>query len=378
MIDPAAFLAILEQNGVGFFAGVPDSLLQPFCSHLSKTVPAERHVIAANEGSAVGLAAGYHLATGAIGCVYMQNSGLGNAVNPLTSLMDSEVYAMPALLLIGWRGEVLDGRQLHDEPQHGKQGRITLDLLDCLEIPHAVLDAGSADPGDTVGRLIDQARTRSRPVALVVRKGTFTGDEADLPQPLYPLTREDALKAVVAALPGHAVVVSTTGKASRELYEMRLAAGLATDRDFLTVGSMGHALQIASGIALARPETTVVCIDGDGALIMHMGGMTTSAALPNLLHIVMNNGTHESVGGQPTKGFAIDMPALARACGYAAAWRVADGADIGRDVGKALSIGRSVFLEIRTCSSSRANLGRPKGTPRDAKLGFMRSLGVGR
>jgi phosphonopyruvate decarboxylase len=356
---------------------VPDSLLQPFCAHLARAMPAERHVIAANEGGAIGLAAGYHLATGAVGCVYMQNSGLGNAVNPLASLMDSEVYGMPALLLIGWRGELLDGRQLNDEPQHVKQGRITLDLLDCLEIPYAVLDADSADAGDTVGRLIEQARTRSRPVALVVRKGTFTGGEADPPQPLYPLTREDALKAVVAALPDHAVVVSTTGKASRELYEIRLAAGLEPDRDFLTVGSMGHALQIACGIALARPEKTVVYIDGDGALIMHLGGMTTSAALPTLLHSVMNNGTHESVGGQPTKGFAVDMPALARACGYAAAWRVADGADIGRDVGKALATGRSAFLEIRICSSSRANLGRPKATPKDAKRGFMRSLGVG-
>jgi phosphonopyruvate decarboxylase len=376
MIDPAAFLAILERNGVGFFAGVPDSLLQPFCAHLFKTVPAERHVIAANEGSAVGLAAGYHLATGAIGCVYLQNSGLGNAVNPLASLMDAEVYGIPALLLIGWRGELRDGRQLLDEPQHVKQGRITLDLLDCLDIPHAVLDAGCSEFGEVASRLIDQARTRSRPVALVVRKGTFASSEADAPQSLYRLTREDALKAVAAALPDDAVVVSTTGKMSRELYEIRLAAGRSPDRDFLTVGSMGHALQIASGIALARPEKTVVCIDGDGALIMHMGGMTTSAALPNLLHIVVNNGSHESVGGQPTKGFAVDMPGLARACGYAAAWRVGDGADIGRDIGKALSTGRSAFLEIHTCSSSRPDLGRPKETPKDAKRGFMRSLGV--
>jgi phosphonopyruvate decarboxylase len=211
-----------------------------------------------------------------------------------------------------------------------------------------------------------------------VRKGTFARGEAEVPQSLYLLTREDALKAVVAALPDDAVVVSTTGKASRELYEIRLAAGIAPDRDFLTVGSMGHALQIASGIALARPEKTVVCIDGDGALIMHMGGITTSAALPNLLHIVMNNGSHESVGGQPTKGFAVDMPALARACGYATALRADDGAGIGSAVAKALSTGRSAFLEIRTCSSSRADLGRPKEAPKDAKQGFMRSLGASR
>jgi phosphonopyruvate decarboxylase len=373
MIDPAGFLTVLERNGVTFFAGVPDSLLQAFCAHVAKRMPAERHVIAANEGSAVGLVAGYHLATGGIGCVYLQNSGLGNAVNPLTSLMDPRVYAIPALLVIGWRGEILDGTQLHDEPQHVTQGRITLDLLDCLAIPHAVLGAGSTDFGDVVGRLIDQARAQSRPVALVMRKGTFTPDHAEAPAALYSLTREDALQAV-AALPGEAVVVCTTGKASRELYEIRVAARIEPDRDFLTVGSMGHALQIAAGIALARPEKIVVCIDGDGALLMHMGGMTTSAALPNLVHVVIDNGTHESVGGQPTKGFALDMPALARSCGYATALRADDRAEIGRAIAKALATGRSTFLEIRTTSSSRNDLGRPKSAPKDAKRGFMRFL----
>jgi phosphonopyruvate decarboxylase len=404
MIDEAAFLAALEANGVSFFAGVPDSLLQPFCAHLASTVPAEQHVIAANEGAAVGLAAGYYLATGALGCVYMQNSGLGNAVNPLASLMDAEVYGIPALLLIGWRGEITGSGQVADEPQHVKQGRITLPLLDCLEIPHALLEAETSDPAGLVGRLVGEARARSAPVALVVRKGTFAGDRALRPgglaseptqpspsltrQPLTPqplarqslarqsLAREDALKAVAAALPDHAVVVGTTGKASRELYEIRRAAGVAPDRDFLCVGSMGHALQIASGIALARPDKTVACIDGDGAMIMHMGGMTTSATLPNLLHIVINNGAHESVGGQPTRGFAIDMPALARACGYGTAWRVDDRAEIAGAIAKALAGGRSAFLEIRTTATSRPDLGRPAAAPRDAMRGFMRSLGT--
>ncbi len=376
MIDAAGFLAALEANGISFFAGVPNSLLQAFCAHLAREVPAERHVIAANEGAAVGLAAGHYLATGAIGCVYMQNSGLGNAVNPLVSLMDSEVYGIPALLLIGWRGELVGASQLPDEPQHVKQGRITLPLLECLGIPHAVLGAETADPSGLIAHLVAEAHTRSSPVALVVRKGTFVGGTPAPPQPARQFTREDALKAVVAALPERAVVVSTTGKASRELYEIRRAAGVAPDRDFLCVGSMGHALQIAAGIALARPDRTIVCIDGDGALIMHMGGMTTSATVPNLLHIVINNGAHELVGGQPTRGFAIDMPALARACGYGAAYRSDHPAQIGPAVAEALATGRSAFIEIRTASSSRPDLGRPAATPRDAMRGFMRNLGI--
>jgi phosphonopyruvate decarboxylase len=376
MIDAAAFLATLQRSGVGFFAGVPDSLLQPLCIQLSTTLPAERHVIAANEGSAVGLVAGYHLASGAVGCVYMQNSGLGNAVNPLTSLMDAEVYGIPALLLIGWRGELLDGKQVNDEPQHVKQGRITLDLLDCLGIPYVVLQAETADIESVVDHLVARARKESRPVALVVRKGTFGGAEANVPGSAYSLTREEGLKAVLACIPDDAVVVSTTGKASRELYEIRIGCQRQPNRDFLTVGSMGHALQIASGIALAKAEKTVVCIDGDGALIMHMGGMTTSAKLPNILHVVMNNGGHESVGGQPTAGFAIDMPALARACGYAAAWRATEAAEIGHVLKAALSERRSSFVEVRVGLGARANLGRPENTPREAKRGFMQSLGV--
>ena len=270
----------------------------------------------------------------------MQNSGQGNAVNPLVSLADPDVYGIPMLLLIGWRGE--PGRE--DEPQHVKQGKITGALLECLEIPHVVLHAATTDVDQTVGQLLDQARTESRPVALVARRDTFSGGTADSPPSRYSLTREDGLKAVLQALPVDAVIVSTTGKASRELYEMRIADGSDPERDFLTVGAMGHALQIASGIALAQPDKTIVCIDGDGALIMHMGGMATSAALPNLLHVVMNNGTHEFVGGQPTRGFAIDMPALARACGYATVRQATSRAEIGHAVESALAARGSAFL----------------------------------
>ncbi len=376
MIDPKSFLSTLEKHGIRFFAGVPDSLLQSLCAELARSIPPERHIIAANEGAAVGLAAGWHLATNSTPCVYMQNSGLGNAVNPLVSLADADVYGIPMLLLIGWRGEILDGRQLKDEPQHVKQGRITRDLLLCLDIPHAVLGADTPDVEKTVAMFILRAEQERRPTAIVIRKDTFVDAGLPAAPPIYNLSREDAVAVLVDVLPNDVIVVSTTGKLSRELYELRIVRGQSTQRDFLTVGSMGHAIQIASGIALAQPRRRIVCLDGDGAMIMHMGALTTSGTIPNLLHVVINNGGHESVGGQPTQGFRIDMPAIAKACGYATSRRTTTAPEIHEAVGAALTATGASFIEIRTRMGSRADLGRPRSTPSDLKRYFMRSLSI--
>jgi phosphonopyruvate decarboxylase len=378
MISPATFLALLEQNDICFFAGVPDSLLQALCAEIVQSIPTERHIIAANEGSAVALAAGYHLATGRFGCVYLQNSGLGNAVNPLVSLMDPEVYGIPVLLLIGWRGELIDGVQVKDEPQHVKQGRITRDMLQCLGIPHGIVSANTTDLDGEIIPLISQMRAESRPVALVVRKGAFGPTKGNLSEVAYPLTREQALRFIVEILPDDVIVVATTGKTSRELCEIRQLQGRKPEADFLTVGSMGHALQIASGIAVARPERKVMCVDGDGALIMQLGGITTAATICNLSHITINNGAHESVGGQPTRGFHIDMPMLARACGYGTARSVCAAEELRGAIHDAVSSRASAFIEIRIRPGSRPDLGRPKSTPAEAKRYFMRSLGVSR
>ena len=375
MIDARAFLRSLEARGVTFFAGVPDSTLKALCHTLAEVLPPDRNLVAANEGSAVGLAAGHHLATGAMGCVYMQNSGLGNACNPLVSLAAPDVYGIPMLLLIGWRGEVVDGIQSRDEPQHVMQGRITLDMLDCLEIEYVVLGPGEADCEQIVGALIERGRTQSRPVAVVVRRGVLDGETGHTPPVSdHALTREEALLAVLAAVPEDAVFVATTGKVSRELFEYRLASGDDPWRDFLTVGSMGHALQIAAGVALAKPEKRVVCIDGDGALIMHMGGMTTSATVPNLLHLVMNNGAHESAGGLPSRGFAIDMIGLAQACGYAVTAKAESRDEIRAAIERAKASPGSAFVEIRTRAGSRPDLSRPEGALSDARRIFMRRL----
>ena len=291
MIQPQAFIEKLRQGGVEFFAGVPDSLLKNLCAYITDNVSRENNIIAANEGGAVALAAGYYLATGKTGCVYMQNSGEGNAVNPLLSLMDAEVYRMPLLLVIGWRGEP----GVHDEPQHVKQGKVTLSLLETMGIPYAVLDE------NWEGQVVEALRVIQETngiYALIVRKGTF--EEYMLQRESLsslPLSREEAIQIVVDKLKKDDIVVSTTGMISRELFEYREAKGQGHAHDFLTVGSMGHASQIALGIALQKPKRRVVVFDGDGAMLMHMGGMAIIGDYcpKNLVHIVFNNGAHDSV-----------------------------------------------------------------------------------
>jgi len=371
MLSPAQTFALLDELGVRFFSGVPDSLLKDFCAYVSDHVEEERHVIAANEGAAVALAAGYHLSTGGIGLVYMQNSGLGNAVNPLLSLADAAVYAIPMLLLIGWRGE--PGR--HDEPQHAKQGVVTQPLLAAMGIESAVLPGEPAEAEKVIRAAVGAARQASVPCALVVRAGSFASYklERSSANP-YAMSREEAVKLVASALGPEVAIVSTTGMTSRELFEYRAASGDDPGRDFLTVGSMGHASQIALGIALAQAARRVCCLDGDAAAIMHMGALALigSRRPPNLLHVVLNNAAHDSVGGQPTAGYAIDLPAVARACGYARAERVdspvaLERAIADRGAGPAL-------IEVRVHRGARADLGRPTSSPQDNKRSFMQRL----
>jgi phosphonopyruvate decarboxylase len=294
MIEPIEFITSLDNLDIRFVTGVPDSLLKNVCACLTTYYPPERHIIATNEGSAVGLAIGHFLATGRPTLVYLQNAGLGNVVNPVTSLADPHVIGVPILFMIGWRGEInADGEQLHDEPQHIKQGRITLPQLEVLDIPYRIVDGSTPTIMPILSELINLAMSRIGPVALVVRKHTFAPFPLTKPDhEENQLTRETAISAIISALPKDVPIVSTTGMASRELFELRKVSGNGHHRDFLTVGGMGHAGQIAAGIAIARPDRQVVCIDGDGALLMHMGSLAISADCPNLLHIVINNGAH--------------------------------------------------------------------------------------
>ena len=372
MIQPRAFIETLRQGGVEFFAGVPDSLLKNLCAYITDNVSRENNIIAANEGGAVALAAGYHLATGKTGCVYMQNSGEGNAVNPLLSLMDADVYRMPLLLVIGWRGEP----GVHDEPQHVKQGKVTLSLLDTMGIPYAVLDENWERKTDEALHVIQETNGI---YALIIRKGTF--EEYKLQNQVasdWELGREEAIQIVVDKLRDDDIVVSTTGMISRELFEYREAKGQGHAHDFLTVGSMGHASQIALGIALQKPERRVVVFDGDGALLMHMGGMAIIGdyAPKNLVHIVFNNGAHDSVGGQPTVGQKIDVEAIAKAVGYADVITVDSQMSLMaamNHVNSSIIEGAS-YININVRKGNRKDLGRPTTTPTENKQALMENL----
>lgn len=369
MIACKDFVDWLKARDVDFYAGVPDSLLSPVCFYLADHAgPA--HVVAANEGNAVALACGYHLATGKLPLVYMQNSGQGNAINPLLSLADPAVYSIPMLLLIGWRGE--PGTK--DEPQHVKQGKVTESLLAAMDIPLRVLPPEPAAAEACVNEMADIAVAQSRPVALMVRKDTFapysstqkTGDD-------FEMTREQAVEAVVAALDPDDAIVSTTGKLSRELYEYRDRTGQSHEREFLTVGSMGHASQIAMGIALAVPERQVFCLDGDGAMLMHMGGAAVAGAagVANFKHVIFNNGVHDSVGGMATAALDVSFTDIVKGCGYTNAWRIERHDELAGKVADLRAARGPAVLEIMVRPGARSDLGRPKTTPIENKTAFM-------
>ena len=364
MIDTKEFYDYLVEKQMDFFTGVPDSLLANFCSCVRQNSPDSRNIIAANEGNAVGIACGYHIATGRYGVVYMQNSGEGNAVNPLLSIADEEVYSIPLLLMIGWRGE--PGTK--DEPQHKKQGKVTLALLEAMGIEYEILQD---DYIPQIDRAVRYMQACSKPFAIVVRKGLFSPYKSEIPKSDYPLSREDALKFVLDFIPRDDFIVSTTGKTSREIFEIREARGQSHSGDFLTVGGMGHTSSIALGMSLGTKKN-VYCIDGDGSFIMHMGAFAINAdkAGANFKYILNNNGAHESVGGQPTVGFRIDVPAILKAVGFEHVFTAETPEEITSAMEQLAHV-RLGALVIYTHQGSRDDLGRPTVSPADNKIAMM-------
>ena len=370
MIRPQYFYDTLKSYGIDFYTGVPDSLLKSLCAYLTENSESTKNIIAANEGGAIGLAAGHYLATKEIPVVYMQNSGIGNAVNPLLSLADEDVYRIPILLIVGWRGEP----NIHDEPQHVKQGKITIPLFDTMGIKNEILATEEQDINEQIKRAVDYMQEKQTPYTLIVKKGTFEKYKlSEKTEKHLELEREKAVQLVASALDDNSVVVSTTGKISRELFEYREMKGENHEHDFLTVGSMGHSSQIALGIALAQKNRKIYCFDGDGAIIMHMGslGIVGNLAPKNFYHILFNNGAHDTVGGQPTIGFDINFIQIAHHLGYKSVISV-DNENALQSILHSLDTYEApVFLEIKVRKGSREDLGRPTTTPIQNKQSLM-------
>lgn len=362
--------------GADFYTGVPDSQLKALCNYLMDRygIDPNHHIIAANEGNCTALAAGYHLATGKVPVVYMQNSGEGNIINPVASLLNDKVYAIPVIFVIGWRGEP----GIHDEPQHIYQGEVTVKLLEDMDIATFVI--GTETTEEEVSAKMEEFReilSAGKDVAFVIRKGALT----DAPKVVYKnenqMVREEIIRHIVAAS-GEDPIISTTGKASRELFETRVANGQSHKYDFLTVGSMGHSSSIALGVALNKPNTRIWCIDGDGAVLMHMGSMAVLGANKpeNLIHVVINNGAHETVGGMPTVAGAIDLVAVAKACGYPNAVCVSNFEELDKELENAKGRNELSFIEVKCSIGAREDLGRPTTTALENKKGFMEYLGA--
>lgn len=365
---------LVEIIGSDFYTGVPDSQLKPLCNYLMNTygIDPKHHVIAANEGNCTALAAGYHLATGRTPVVYMQNSGEGNIINPVASLLNDKVYAIPMIFLIGWRGEP----GIHDEPQHIYQGEVTVKLLEDMDIKTFIISQETTDNEvATAMKEFDAILAAGKNVAFVIRKGAISYDGKVKYENENSMTREEIIQHIVNAS-GEDPIVSTTGKASRELFETRTTNEQSHKYDFLTVGSMGHSSSIALGIAINKPDTKIWCIDGDGAVLMHMGAMAVlgANAPKNMIHIIINNGAHETVGGMPTVASKINLVEIAKACGYPKVVSVNTLADLDKELAAARKGNELCLIEAKCSIGARENLGRPTTTALENKQNFMEYL----
>lgn len=365
---------LMKITGADFYTGVPDSQLKALCNCLMNTygIDKKHHIIAANEGNCTALAAGYHLATGRVPVVYMQNSGEGNIINPVASLLNDKVYAIPMIFVIGWRGEP----GIHDEPQHIYQGEVTVKLMEDMDIRTFIIGKDTTD--EEVSAAMEDFRkllSQGKQVAFIVRKGALKYDEPVEYKNDNTMLREEIIQHIADAA-GEDPIVSTTGKASRELFETRTARAQSHKYDFLTVGSMGHSSSIALGVALNKPGKRIWCVDGDGAVLMHMGSMAVlgANAPENLIHIVINNGAHETVGGMPTVASKLDLVSIAKACGYPNAVSVDSFEALDRELEAAKSRHQLSLIEVKCSIGARDDLGRPTTTALENKENFMKFL----
>jgi len=376
-ISPQLFLKHLIRRDILFFTGVPDSLLKYLCLCIDQSKDLKsNHIITSNEGAAIGLASGYHIGTNKVPLVYMQNSGIGNAINPLLSLTDSKVYSIPMLILIGWRGEP----GVKDEPQHLSQGEVQIDLLNALKIPFDIISKNNDDYKLIIDRGLNYAKEKSSPFVILIKKNTFSKivfNSNKQGSNTLPLTREYCLGILLKSLPKNSIIVSTTGKTSREIFELRKLNNQPHENDFLTIGSMGHCSSIALGIAKTNPHLNIFCIDGDGSIIMHMGTLSTiGQELPdNFHHILINNYSHESVGGQKTSSEIIDFNLLSKSLNYKDYYRANNKNSLNKLIKEMLNnSNKPALFEIQVQPGSRSDLGRPTVTPKENKIKLMKKI----
>lgn len=367
MIEVKDFYDELLKYGADFFAGVPDSTIKDLTAYINDN--AKNHIITANEGNAIAIGVGYHLASSKVPVIYMQNSGLGNAINPLLSLSDEEVYHTPMLLIIGYRGEP----NTKDEPQHKKQGKVTLKMLECIDVKYDILDISNYK--NQIKLAYEYIKTTNKTYALVVKKDSFTKYQS-AKQKGYELNRQEAINIVVSKLKHDDIIISTTGHISRELYELRQNADKNYNQDFMCVGSMGHASSIALGIAMQKQDKRVLCFDGDGALLMHTGALGVNASLKpkNYKHIVFNNNAHDSVGAQPTCMDNVDLKNVFLGFGYDKYFLTTNKAELEKVLDEFLNTSGCVALEIKVACGAKKDLLRPKETPVENKTKFMEFL----
>ena len=379
MIKAESFLNLLIKNDIKFFCGVPDSLLKSFCKVLETKFNKKKHIVAANEGGAIGLAIGYNLSTNKIPLVYMQNSGMGNSINPLVSLADQKIYSIPMVLLIGWRG--CPGEK--DEPQHFIQGKITINILKILKINYIIIDQSSTfySKKNEIQELINVARLKNKPVAIVVKKNTFEDYNINLKKYKSSLRddnlRENYIKSLLQIFDNKKIIIiATTGFTARELYEVKKFKNINNDNDFLVIGGMGHANQISLSIALNKKNRKIICLDGDGSLLMHLGSLAICGSynLNNFIHIVFNNGAHLSVGGQKTAAKDLTLSELAKNLGYQNSYTIKDINSFSKLLSKIKKINSQVFIEVKVNSKFRTDIGRPKEGTLEMKKNFMSNL----
>tara|TARA_B100000767_G_scaffold264583_1_gene279642 strand:- start:1612 stop:2724 length:1113 start_codon:yes stop_codon:yes gene_type:complete len=368
MIDINNFIKHLKKNDLDFCCGVPDSLLKDLCFAFENKYK-KNHLVAANEGSAVGLGIGYHLSTKKIPLIYLQNSGLGNAINPLISLSGSNVYKIPLFLIIGWRGE--KHKTFVDEPQHIAQGKVTEDFLKKLGIIYKIVDANT-DYKKQINILKNFANKNQRVVALLIKKNTFKNNVKKSNQISKVYEREKYLNLLIDILPKNSIIVSTTGILSRELNEI-INTSKKKINFFMCVGGMGHAISVASGLAL-KLKKKVFCFDGDGAATMHLGSLSSSSKIKNIIHILFNNHSHESVGGQDNAAKHVKFFRIAKEFGYKNSYLCKNGKELNKIINKSIKSKYNSFIEIILNKGHRKNISRPSRNMILLKNNFMNSI----